>query len=239
MAERSKTMVLKTSLAEQVEMFQDYKRQCDKGEPIDGHPVVELTKECASWVVYRFDCPDIYGDLLNEALISLWKEADYKAQSKQEGRQGASLRTYIINVLVRKVPRINAPLIPEPRRPRKRNAEQEKGEQEAEPTKLTYLMLDDGSGLELHIPDQAYHNLDQKVLRKMASDKFFAEQVKKLPELQRTIVEIVLSHEQYLGERELAKEVAKRLRLKKVSRHKINVALTQLAVVVNAWLWPV
>ena len=70
----------------------------------------------------------------------------------------------------------------------------------------------------------------------MAFDTELRAKIESLPELPQAIVAIVEEHEELLGSRRIAAEAAKRLG-RKVTRHQVNIALGQLALIIGASLW--
>lgn len=218
--------------------FKDYQQGWRERKLLPDNLVLLETKRWAKVVAKKFDCIDHVDDLEDEALISIGTESNY------EGR--CSLINYIMRVLVSKVRIVKEPLVHEPRKHKKEQEESKEEQEEPKEArgKQRYVGLDaqnsnddensDKPGLDL--PDKESLKPFEEVLLRMGSEKFMNELLTARPEVQRTIVEIVLSHEEYLGHKRLAEEATKKLK-RKVTRHEVEVALTLLTAVINTSLW--
>lgn len=223
--------------AEQLELAKDYQWRWRSGESVEGHYVVVRTEALSPVVAIKYGCRDKEPDLRQEALISLGREGHYEGKG--------SLDAYITKVLVSKVREVNSPPVVQPRKRRKKNDEAkkdivEKKDEEPEEgrVKPKYVRLDDETdGLKRELADPTSLKLADKVLLRMESERFMRELIK-LPKLERTIIEIVLCHEEYLSQRKLAEEAEKVLK-RKVSRDKVKIAMKRLSVIIGAWFWPV
>jgi DNA-directed RNA polymerase specialized sigma24 family protein len=81
--------------------------------------------------------------------------------------------------------------------------------------------------LPVEMVDTKAPELFETVLRRISSDKLMYDLLMTRPEVQRAIVMIVISAEEQVGRRRLA-EIASRMLGRKVTRHEIEIALTQL-----------
>ena len=208
-----------------VAVYQSFLREWDAERLKSTHPVMILVENLAKVVAIKHGCAAQYTDIRNETLLSLARESNY------EGK--CSLKGYVMRVLIRKVPVVKAPLVRLPRQTKKDGKPCVE-----ERIVYKYVMLDDepDEAPVMELPDEHSDKLADKVLLRLAYDKLMREKIAAMPELTRTIIDIVTEHEESLGSRRIAEEATVRLG-RKVTRHQVEVVFTQLSVIVGAALW--
>jgi DNA-directed RNA polymerase specialized sigma24 family protein len=217
--------IMEKNFEDDVAVYENFREQWDAGTLTGAHPVMRMGDYWAKVVAFKHDCASQYADLRDEALLSLATESNY------EGR--CSLKGYIVRVLISKVSIVKAPLVREPRKPKKGS---DSGVEERVAPR--YVMLDDDANETpvMELADERSEKLADKVLLRLAFDTELKAKIAALPELQRVIVDIIVEFEEQLGSRRIAAEATMRLG-RKVTRYQVDIALAQLAAIIGASLW--
>ncbi len=214
-----------SNFEDDVAVYQSFLREWEAGTLTGAHPVIIMVDYWAKVVAIKHGCASQYMDIKSETLLSLARESQYAGR--------CSLRGYVMRILIRKVPVVKAPLVRLPR-------QSKKGEKPGVEERIvyTYVMLDDEpeEAPVRELPDERSDKLADKVLLRLAYDKLMQEKIAVMPELTRTIIDIVTEHEECLGSRRIAEVATGRLG-RKVTRHQVEIALMQLSVIVGAALW--
>lgn len=226
-------------LAEHSAMFQDFQWRWREGKSIEGHPVWFMVRALAKQVAWECNCPYQADDLMQEGLLCLGTEGRY------EGK--ASLNAYIKQILISKVRVVNKPLV---RQPRKSHKKGEPGEGGGEPSNENdkpaedrhgprYVRLDDVTeGLRKGQIRPATLNLEAEVLTLMSSERFMREVLERLPELERTIINIIIEYEGDRPKNGEIKKAAEEVLQHEISRYRFEITMKKLAVIIAAWFWP-
>lgn len=223
---------------EDVKNYKDFCHQWDAGTLTEAHPVVRLVESCAGVVARKHNCVSDRADIALETLMSLKRESNYNGEG--------SLNGYVMKILDRKASRVAGPLVRIPRKPKKAEEKSgdacntpKKGEEKSADAHIypKYVSIDDHTRETpvMELVDERSVKLVDEVLRHLAYDELMKDKIAAMPELTRVIVAIVIEHEEALGRRRIAQEATRRLG-RNITPHQVVTALSQLAVVIGAFL---